>query len=165
MLNSIDESIDIISGDSKLLNYEDIEKHEINKAEDLFLLFLPNFSFVTPFHYLLSNQFFSVSNKLVDTINKGDLFKKFITNEDLINRIIEMFVYILNEKGRYPLSCIKEIYSDLSQDFDHEENEWETPEEKIIRENCLQVEFFLNEIVEKILKNKSFTERKEFNTY
>ena len=95
VLKSIDESISIINGNSKLFNKENLEKYEVNEPSDLLLLFLPNFSFSSPFRFLLSCNYFDVLNRLVEKIEENDLFSKFLNNDMLIDKLIKMF-YILS---------------------------------------------------------------------
>jgi hypothetical protein len=78
----------------------------------------------------LSCNYFDVLNRLVEKLEENDLFSKFLNNDLLIDKIIKIFVYILKEYQRYPLSSIKEVYCYMPIDFDYldyEENEEETP--------------------------------------
>lgn len=76
-----------------------------------------------------------------------------------------MFVYILKDYQRYPLSSIKEVYCYMPIYFDSFNYEEETPEETTNRINRSRIENYLNKISEKILNNKSFLALKEFNTF
>ena len=67
----------------------------------------------------MSCNYFDVLNRLVEKIEKQDLFSKFLDNKILINKIIKMLVYILKEYQRYPLSSIKKVYCHMPIDFDY----------------------------------------------
>ena len=59
--------------------------HQLKEPADLFLLFLPNFFFVTPFQYILESNYFEILNKCVETIEKKELFTKFLNDETRVN--------------------------------------------------------------------------------
>ena len=117
----------------------------------------------TPFHFLLVRNRFEIIKKLVVSIEEKDLFAKFLKDENLIDKIKEMFVYILEEYTSYPLESIAESYCKLPIDYDYYDYD-ETPEEKSNREVRAKVKAYLIEIIEKLLKNNSFTKQNDFNT-
>ena len=144
---------------------EKLEEYQITKIEDLLLLFLPNFSLSTPFHFLLVHNNFKIIKKFVNSIEKLD-FNVFLNNQSLIDKIIEMFEYILEEYNRYPKDCIKKSYCELPIDYDYydyDEQENETEIEKMNRENSSKVKEYLTKITEKIVNNDSFN-KLDFNT-
>jgi hypothetical protein len=58
-LKTIHNSVDINSGRSKLFDENNLSTLEINKNDELYLLFLPDFIMDTPFHFLLTNKLFT----------------------------------------------------------------------------------------------------------
>ena len=89
---------------------------------------------------------------MVDSIEEKDLFAKFLENENLIDKIKEMFVYILEEYTSYPLEMVQKRYCGLPIDYDYydyDEEEDETREEKSNREVRAKVKAYLIKIVEK----------------
>jgi len=129
---------------------------------------LPNFFLSTPFHFILANSYFNILIRLVDSIEEGNLFSKFLEDENLINRIVEMFIYILEEYVSYPSEALKDNYAHLPMDYDYydfDEEPDETLEEKTIRISRSKVKDYLTKISEEIYKRKEFTRRNDFNTY
>jgi len=175
-LNSIDDSIDIIHGNSKLFNLNELKQCQIDKPSDLLLLFLPNFNFSTPFHFMFASKNFDILKKIIEKIDHKDIFTEFLKNDELINKILKMFIYILKEEHGYQLLNIKTIYCTFSYD-DYEENEsakestndsedaWEKEEEKNNRKMLLKIKKYFNKICKKIMSNKTFTEQYNFVTY
>lgn len=116
------------------------------------------------------------ASKIIEKIDEKDIFTEFLQNDELINKIIKMFVYILKEEQGYQLLNIKTIYCTFSYD-DYEENEsanestnesedeWETEEEKNNRMMLLIIKKYFNKICKKIMSNKTFTELNNFVTY
>ena len=123
-MNSIDESIDIIHGNSKLFKLNELKQFQIDKTSDLLPLFLPNFNFSTPFHFMFASKNFDILKKIIEKIDEKDIFTEFLQNDELFNKIIKMFVNILKEEQGYQLLNIKTIYCTFSYD-DYEENESE----------------------------------------
>jgi len=77
-------------------------------------------------------------------LKKKKLFTlQFLDNEHLIDKIKEMFEYILEEYSSYPLKIIQKRYCWMPNS-DEEENENE--------EVCAKVSDYLFKIVEKLLK-------------
>ena len=109
----------------------------------------------TAFHYLLVNCHFDTIRKFAYSIKENDIFKKFLENENLINKIKEIFELILEEHTRYPLDAIETRYCMLPVDydyFDYDEEDDETPEEKSNREVRSKVKFYLNAVVQTFKK-------------
>jgi hypothetical protein len=128
---------------------------------------LPNFSLCTPFHFILANRYFDILIRLIESIEEGKFFSKFLEDENLIDKIVEMFIFILEEDGSYPIEALDDNYAHLPIDYDYydfDEEPDETLEKKIIRISRSKVKDFLTKISQKICKRKEFTER-DFNTY
>ena len=126
----------------------------------MFLLFLPTFFLDTAFHYLILCEKYELFNNLVESVEK--YFEEFINNEFCINRIIDMFVYVLENVTSYSRSALKKIYCDLlfetneyekdesSEDFDQKVCETNN----IILKNVETIETYLSEIRKKVEGNK-----------
>ena len=132
--------------------------------DDIFLLFLPNFLLNTALHHLVGLHKYDLFNRVTETVKK--FFEEFLNTEDYINRIIEMFIYILENVSAYPRSALEEIYCDLpfyesdeSSDFD----ENDTPSYKILKSNVLTIQTFLTTIRSKVEGTKRFSDRVDFN--
>jgi len=148
--------------------------NKIENASDLFLLFLPNLSMRTPFHILLSENKYTIFNDLVERIEL-EVFNQFISDKNYINKIMDLFIYILEEHVTYPLDAIKNNYCSLPVDMDFldfndpvefYEYDYESDEDKLskkVRDNRTKLNAFLNEIINEVLKNDSFVKRNDFN--
>lgn len=172
-MHSIHESLNAKYGESELFNIEKLKNYKIENTSDLLLLFLPNFSIETPFHFLLLYNNYTIFNDLVESVGKH--FMEFINCEIHINKIMMLFVYILEEHCTYQLNAIRESYCELPFDMefldfndpiDFYEYDNDSDQDKLskkVRENRMKLKIFLNEIINKILKNDSFVNRNDFN--
>ena len=127
---------------------------------------MPNFIFKTAFHFLLYHNYFEILIRLVQSIEKENFFLKFLKDEKLINRIVDMLIYILEEEVIYPLSAVKNKYTNLPIDydcFDYDEEPDETEIEKNNRTNRSKVKEYLTQICEEIHKREDFIKRNDFN--
>ena len=138
---NIHSSIDVFSGRSEIFDIEDLEKIAI---DDMFLLFLPDFSMRSPFYYFLSDEKFKLFHKLAEQVTE-EMFREFINNDVYQNKIFDILVYAKEYRNGFPLSDIENHYCDLSYDEDIH----------CIDQDILKLRPFLLEISEKI-KEKYF---------
>ncbi len=121
-MHKIHPSIDCVTGESKFFNLHELNNFNFDADENvilIFLLIILNYSFDTPFHYLLSNNNFKLFNQLAKMIEIEINLKKineFITCDKQIDKIIEMFIFILENKRSYPKKALEYSYCYLSFD-------------------------------------------------
>jgi hypothetical protein len=157
-LDLIHNSLNARTGCSKLFDKKDLEDYQISSSSDLFLLFLPNFSLHTYFHYLLINNNFELFHKIAS--NLEEFFQDFISNDVYIDKIIEILAYILENVTIFPKSAIKRLYCSLNYDSN---NEFEDDDEIKLVKNVEKVTKYLIEIEELIQKNPKFSRLDGFN--
>jgi hypothetical protein len=151
-LKSIDSSLNKDDGKSNLFDVEILNNFQVNQ-QNVWLLFLPNFLMETPFHYLLDNSelpiFYKISNDISD-----DMFEQFL-NSEYLEKIKNMFIFILENKYCYPLYSIKYNYSTLyfeNEDYDEDDDNGD--------ENIEKINNYLDKINEKLCE--SFKQRNDF---
>ncbi len=121
-------------------------------GDELLLVFLPNYLLETPLHYLLINGEFNLFNKLVGQINeenKRDLFEK---SKGYLNKINEMFCFILENIWSYDQKAMEMSYFKLEYDEDDEDLD------KTTKNNMKIVQVILNELKEAIFNEFSHDE-------
>ncbi len=150
----IHEYINPKSGRSELFNKEKLEVLKIEKCNDLFLLFLPNFSMHTPFHFLLTNGYYEIFNRLSNSIGT-DMFNDFMKQTKNIKKIIDMFNYIHENVSIYPKKAIDMNFCVLTQ---HDEDDCGEDDDtgKTTRLNIIKIEEFLMEINKNVQENLYF---------
>ena len=150
-MKSIDSSLNKDDGKSNLFDVEILNNFQVNQ-QNVWLLFLPNFLMETPFHYLLDNSelpiFYKISNDISD-----DMFEQFL-NSEYLEKIKNMFIFILENKYCYPLDSIKNNYSSLY--YENDDDDDDETEDK----NIQKINNYLNKINEKLCE--SFKQRKDF---
>ena len=172
-LKSIHDSIDLENGRSKYFSTNVLEKAS-NEVDYVFLLFLPNFLLRTPFHYLILNENFELFNQIAQKLEKnGNLFDEFLESSVTVDKIIEMFIYILESVTSYPKSALKNIYCNLpvyvsdsdnsESDFDSSSDNSEKKVSKIFLENVQMIEGLLNKVRQKVKLNERYSNHSGFN--
>jgi hypothetical protein len=131
----------------------ELENFKISSANDLFLLFLPNFSMRTPLSYMISNSYVDIFYRLYPEIVK--CFSDFVSNQHLIEKIINMFIYIFQYKIKYPNSSIKIYYCGLGYDGNYFEDDDENESEFLEKAN--KIKDLLKEVEQIISKNPKFS--------
>jgi hypothetical protein len=114
----------------------------------------------TPFHILLSENKYTIFNDLVESIELK-VFNQFISDKNYINKIMDLFIYILEEHVTYDMDFL-----DFNDPVEFYEYDYESDEDKLskkVRDNRTKLNAFLNEIINEVLKNDSFVKRKDFN--
>jgi hypothetical protein len=136
------------------------------EVQDLFLLFLPNFLMQSPFHHLIIAENYNLFNQTAKMAQK--YFNDFPNSNDFINKITDMFIYILENVTSYPRSALKNIYcelpfyeSDESPDSS-EESDNEASSHNILK-NIKMIEDFLAVIRVKVEADKRYSNRDDFN--
>jgi hypothetical protein len=77
-------------------------------------MFLPNFSLDTPFHHLLININYDVFNNLAKELETNfKMFTEFLQNDQFIEKIAEMFIFVLEHKKSYAKEALKNKYCHL----------------------------------------------------
>ena len=150
ILDLIDLSINVRTGTSKLFNKSELERLTISSPVDLLLLFLPDFCMRTPLQSLLTDNDFDVFNNLYPGI--VTFFRDFITNQQYIDKIVDMFTFILKYKVKYPKAAIEKYYSSLRYDSNYLSDEESETLDKIEG-----VQEYLKLIVEEVWKKKEFS--------
>lgn len=191
-MRAIHKSIDSLTGNSKCFDAITLQNFKIVSAEDVFLMFLPNFSIDTPFHHLLINLNFDLFNKIAEEFeNNFQIFKEFLQNEELIEKIIDMFIFILENKHSFAKGALQNSYCQLffdgnhfgydydDSDIDEEDPDFENDDvfiQKLInmkfstKGSTLRKSFFfisklLKKVSEKIQNNIKFSANINFNVF
>jgi hypothetical protein len=120
ILNSIDLSINFRNGSSKLFNKFDLENFKILSADDLFLFFLPNYFMSTPLQFMLSENYFDLFDGFFEDIVQH--FPDFITNDNLISKIANMFIFIFQYVYNFTKTSIAGYYCCLGYDVGYFED-------------------------------------------
>ena len=110
---------------------------------------------------MLTNEYFDLFVKIVPQI--GQYFEEFISNEALMEKIMEMFLHILHNVASYPKTAIVENYCCLLYDssfYDDDESERSI---KCLQENIEKVKVYLLRVEKYLWKNKIFSSQKGFN--
>ena len=99
----------------------------LDDPEHIFLIFLPDFWFYTPIHSLIVNYHYKLFNDLVDKveINLKKIIE-FIESDQFLDKIIDMFNLILENRRCYPKDRLEAFYCDLLYErnfFDDEYDE------------------------------------------
>lgn len=136
------------------MNLRELENYNIQTPDDLFLLFLPDFSMSTSLHFLIITESFQTFNRIVNQIDKN-LFDEFLKKYP--KKIKNLFIFILEYINTYPIKAIKNIYCNLPLD---EEDLMDENDE--LFKNVLIVRKFLNRINEKIISKEIFSNRNDF---
>ena len=153
-MKNIHESLDPITGVSELFDNENLLELNISRHEDLFLLFLPTYYMYTPLQCMLTRRYFDLFNKIVPLIEQ--YFEEFITDEKLLQKIMEMFIYSFDNSYSYPQIVIQ-VYCSLL--FDSNDLYDDDESEEILKElqmNIRKAKKYLIRIVESIQKQKKF---------
>jgi predicted transcriptional regulator len=164
-LKSVHDSINTKNGRSEFFSDTFLEKKLIEKKDDVLLLFLPNFVLRTPFHYLILNEKFELFNRIAETLD-GELFNECLENSETIDKIIEMFIYILENVTSYPRSALENIYYNLPvYEYDSSSDDSETGDiapNRFIK-NVQKIESFLKSVSQKVEQDKRYFEHNDFN--
>jgi hypothetical protein len=133
----------------------ELEYFKISSANDLFLLFLPNFSMGTTLSYIISNSYVDIFYRLYPKIVK--YFSDFVSNQYLIEKIINMFIYKFQYKTKYPNSSVKNYYCGLGYDGNYFEDDGENENESEFLEKANKFQDLLKEVEQIISKNPKFS--------
>ena len=117
-------------GYSKFFDVNEIIGCNFEEPEHTFLMFLPNFLFHTPFHYLLRNNHFQLFNELVGQI--ADNIKEiieFVDSDKFIEKIVEMFLFIFENVSVYSKGALELRYCYLSYDRGYFDDDYDDDEE------------------------------------
>ncbi len=83
----------------------------LGRENGLLHLFLPNYLMETPFHSLLLDNDFDLFNKIV---NKFKINEEMKFDENFLEKIKEMFIFILENIYSYDTETIQNSYCNLS---------------------------------------------------
>ena len=81
--------------------------------KDIFLLFLPNFLMNTPIHFLLFNNDFEIFNNIVKMLESQN---EFFSEDTFLEKILNMFIFILENVQTFHIIALKRNYSYLTFD-------------------------------------------------
>jgi hypothetical protein len=112
---------------------------------------------------MLSRRYFDLFNKIVPLIEK--YFEEFITDEKLLQKIMEMFIYSFDNSYSYPQIVIQ-VYCSLL--FDSNDLYDDNESEEILKElqmNIGKAKKYLIRIVESIQKQQKFSNRYQISTF
>jgi hypothetical protein len=109
--NSIHNSINIDNGASVLFDIQLLKNKSIDNEEDVLLMLLPDFSLQTALHSLLINVEYDLFNKLTCEFNK--IFQSFMKMDMCIDKVLNMFIYIIQNVSQYPFKALEDIYCKL----------------------------------------------------
>lgn len=157
-LKNIFESLDHRRlGASELFNDDIMEEYKITKHQDLFLLFLPTYSMCTTFQNMLSGEKFDTFNKIVPQIEQ--YFEQFISDEQLLEKIMEMFIFTYDYIWQNPNKIIhkycKLMYEPSNVDYldDDDSVRWL----KELHINFIKAQDYLLKIAEWIQRQDKFS--------
>lgn len=171
----IHPSISAKSGHTHLYDKENLENYQITFLDDLFLLFLPNFILQTPFHFILSNKYFEILNKITPAVEK--YFDDFFNDRVYVEKIIDFFIIIQQDYSIYPITAVEKQYCRLpidldyfdfnDDDDDHFAYEDDEDDENLHwkqnnRINRSKIKNFLFQIKEKIINSERFLSQPNF---
>ncbi len=156
-MDAIHGGIDLQTGKSKFFDESYMEEMKNIELDDVFLLLLPDFTLQTSFHYLIQNENHNLFQKIANSIQP--IFKDFINNTSNIDKIIDMLIFIFENRSSYPFNALEEIYCNLNffiydelLDEDKDEDELDFQ----IIETVNMVQNFLTEIRKKIETTKLY---------
>jgi hypothetical protein len=139
--NSIHNSINIDNGASLLFDIQLLKNESIDNEEDVLLMLLPDFSLQTALHSLLINEEYDLF------INK--IFQSFMKMDMYIDKILNMFIYIIKNISQFPFKALEDIFCKLPfyapDDIDDEDEKI-----KKICKSIKTLETFLKEVQRKI---------------
>ena len=189
-MRAINETIDFLTGNSKYFDIVTLKNFKIVNLEDIFLMFLPNFSLDTPFHHLLININYDVFNNLAKELETNfKMFTEFLQNDQFIEKIAEMFIFVLEHKKSYAKEALKNKYCHLFFDgnqFDQYDDDSGVDEEdfenddlfiekllkknfstkgSITRKNLYFISKLLMKVQDKIQNNIKFSTNTNFNVF
>jgi hypothetical protein len=152
-----------MNGRSKLFKMKNLDALEIQKTEDLFLLYLPNFWMQTHFEFLLIRKDFILLRKILDSVEK--FFDDFLKNENLINKICDLFIYFIKQRSHSKKEDLENSYREIYQNDDDDDGENGGVEYDKITQNDLEVQIkkYLDKIIEEIKKNTAYLQRSDSN--
>jgi hypothetical protein len=145
-----------ISGNSSYFDENELEAKIDSTSQmtgdELLLVFLPNYLLETPLHYLLRKGEFNLFNKLVGQINEENKRVLFEKSKGYLNKINEMFCFILENIWSYDQKTLEMSYFKLEYD------EGDENLDKTAKNNIKIVQAILNELKEAIFKDFSHDE-------
>ena len=152
-----------MNGRSKLFKMKNLNALEIQKTEDLFLLFLPNFWMQTPFEFLLIRKDYILLRKILDSVEK--FFDDFLKNENLMNKIFDLFIYLIEHRSPSKKEDLENSYRESCKNDDDDDGENGGVEYDKITQNDLevQIKIYLDKIIEEIKKNTAYLQRSDSN--
>ncbi len=143
------------NGASVLVDVQLLKNKSIENEEDVLLMLLPDFSLQTALHSLIINEEYDLFIKLTGEINK--IFQSFMKMDMYMDKILNMFIYIIKNVSQYPFKALEDIYCKLpfyaSDDIDDEDEK--------IKKICKSIqtsETFLEEVRRKIEGNNRYLE-------
>ena len=140
----------------KLFKMKNLNALEIQKTEDLFLLFLPNFWMQTPFEFLLIRKDYILLRKILDSVEK--FFDDFLKNENCMNKICDLFIYLIEHRSHSKKEDLENSYCEIYQNDDDDDGENGGVKYDKITHNDLEVQIkkYLDKIIEEIKKNTAY---------
>ena len=129
----------------------------------MFLLFLPNFWMQTPFKFLLTRKDYILFRKILDSVEK--FFDDFLKNENLMNKICDLFIYLIEHRSYSKKEDLENSYREIYQNDDDDDGENGGVEYDKITQNDLevQIKIYLDKIIEEIKKNTAYLQRSDSN--
>ena len=187
-MREIHPSLDTLWGDSKFFNVNEIINCNFENTDHILLLFLSSFSFSTPFHYLIANFKFKLFNDLMDKIeNNLENIIKLIECDQFIEKIVAMFIFMLENNYSYPKHALENYYCDLIYErtyfdnYDDDEDFSENDDEdinavvmkkksrqtagSITNQNVILINRLLKMINKNVQNNVNFSENNCFNVF
>ena len=130
------------------------KKAMLNDPNDLLVMFLPNFSMLTPFHMLLNRNRLALFNESALKIS-DTMFAEFFRNNAMLSKIRDMFIFALEHVFSFELAAIDMFYCRLELNMDEKSKDF-----RITKENCEKMQCFLRQIRDYILKEPLFINHK-----
>ena len=191
-MRAISTKINVFTGSSNYFDVIQLKNFKTVNVEDVFLMFLPNFSMDTPFHYLLMNCNFNLFNNIAEEFERNfQIFNELLEDGELIDKIIDMFIFILENKLSFPKEALKNTYCHLyfdgnhfgydydDSDFDEEDSDFEDDDAFIqkltkkkfsttgstTRKNMFFISKLLKKVNDKIQSSIKFSNNTNFNVF
>jgi hypothetical protein len=157
----IDDSLDVLNGRSKLFVMDNLKEFKIQKSEDLLLLFLPNFWMQTPFEFLLIRNAYDLLEIHLDEVDK--FFADFLQNENCMNKICDMFIYILENRTTSKKKELEDNYCQIFKDEDSDNDGENDDNKKTHNDMEAKIKGYYNEIIKEINKNSAYSQNNDFD--
>ena len=165
-LSRIMPNLDPKNGKSSYFNTEKLKSADMSNPENVFLMFLPSFSMLTPFHVMAIKEEYKQFNKIASQLDE-QAFENFFCQKKYLDKIKSMFVYTLENVYSFEANAIEKFYCQLDLDVDEEEDADEEDEEFITktRQNTEKIESYMLRIKDYILSDSKFIKHRSLIVY